>query len=488
MSLSCGDVRDAADSSCPPLALPSARVREMLVEAAHWVADYLSGVADRPVTTPRDDAQRRDLAGWPVPATGQPVGEFLAFVDKHVAPFPCGNGHPAFFGWINSAPAPLAVVAELIGAGLNPSNGMGEHAAVDLERAAIAGLADLAGLPAGTGGVLTSGGSMANLLCLAAARSRHLRRTGAEDGPRYAEAHPALVCYQSDQAHMSIAKAARTIGLSAAQLRTVPTDADYRMDVTALRTAICADLDAGLIPFAVVSTAGTTATGAIDPLSAIAQVAAEFGLWHHVDGAFGGLGAAHPDLAGHYAAIGQADSLTVDPHKTLNTPIGIGAALVARPDDLRHAFGLTASYLDGNNAWPWLSEYTVELTRPGGRALAVWAVLHQLGRTGVTALLDHYLTLTSLLRQAIEEHPELEPVAAGPWSVTCFRVRGADDAATAATARRLQERGNVFLATVSTKDGLALRASICSHLTTTDDIDALVQEVTAIGRTPSTAQ
>lgn len=469
------------------LSLDPAVLRHELVRAARWAADYLEELPEGPVTRPLPIEHRRRLSASPLAERGRPVAEFLDRVAEDVAPYPCGNGHPAFFGWITTPPAPIGVIADLLASALNPSCGYGEHAVMDLERGAVAALADLAGMPAGTGGVLTSGGSMANLLCLAAARTWYLDRIGATDGAAYDAAHSRLVCYQSVETHMSVGKAARTIGLPASRLRTLPVTADHRFDVAALDEAIRADRAAGLLPFCVVSTLGTTPTGAIDPIEPITRLCREHGLWHHADGAYGGLGAAHPDLAPHYAGVGGLDSLTVDPHKTLSVPIDCGAVLVPEPQRLRAAFTLAASYLDGNDEHPWLSDYTVELTRPGGRALKVWAVLHQLGRQGVTELLDHYLTLTAHLRALVAEHPRLELTATGPWAITCLRYLPDDatvdlDALTAALAEELRARGNAFLGTVRIGETLALRASLCGYLTTKADVETLIAEVCVIGR------
>ncbi|WP_412538770.1 aminotransferase class V-fold PLP-dependent enzyme [Longispora sp. K20-0274] len=445
--------------------------RRELARAAEWVADYLDAVPTRPVTRSRPPHQREWLVASPLRDEGQAWTDLLGFVDREVAPYPCGNGHPAFFGWINSPPAPAAVVAELLAVALNPSNGMGEHALMDIERGVVSALAELAGLPSGTGGVLTSGGSTANLLCLATARTWFLRgHTGAD----FDRAHSTLVCYQAGDTHMSIARAARTIGLGGHRIRSVPMTADWRMDPDALRRAIAADRAGGLRPFCVVSTAGSTATGAVDPIADISGICREQGLWHHVDGAFGGLGAAHPDLAEHYAGIDLVDSLTVDPHKTLNVPIGCGAALVTHPERLRDAFDHDASYLTRESAWPWLSDYTLELTRPAGRALTTWAVLHQLGRTGVTALIDGYLNLTRQLRRQITDHPDLQLVAGGPWPVTCFTHRTTDSVS---LARRIQDAGRAYLGTVEIGGRTTLRASICNHLTTEEDLHTLLDEI-----------
>jgi len=470
-----------------PLALKPLDFRAELVRCAHWVADYLEGLPDEPVIRLRDPAHRRWLALSPLRPEGQPVSEFLDFVDREVAPYPCGNGHPAFFGWLTSPPAPIGIIADLIGSALNANCGVGEHALLDMERGAVRALAELAGLPASTSGVLTGGGSMSNLLCVAAARTWYLNRIGATDGPAYDEAHSRLVCYQSAEAHLSIAKAVRTMGLPASRMRTVPVTADLRLDVDALRRTVRADHEVGFRPFCVISNLGTVGTGVVDPLPEVTRICQEYGMWHHADGAYGGLGAAHPDFTEHYQGIADLDSLAVDPHKILNVPIDCGAALVTNLTSLQDAFAMKASYLDGNEEWPWMSEYTLELTRSAGRTLKVWAVLHQLGRQGVIELLEHYQRHTRLLRALIAEHPDLELITDGPWAITCFRYAPAAwpgnlDALNTDIAHRLQARGRAFLATVRVHEIVTLRASVCNYRTTKADVETLVSEVLSIGR------
>ncbi|MFI8106722.1 pyridoxal phosphate-dependent decarboxylase family protein, partial [Streptomyces sp. NPDC086023] len=301
---------------------------------------------------------------------------------------------------------------------------MGENALMDLERGTIRTLADLAGLPASTGGVLTSGGSMANLLALATARTWFLTRRGTDDGPAYDRDHARLTLYYNTQAHMSVAKAAACIGIPAHHLRPIPSDTQHRLDPAALRAAVTADQAAGLLPFCTVATLGTTATGAVDPLEPVTALCLSTGMWHHADGAWGGLSAMAPALAHLYQGVADVGSMTVDPHKTLSMPVGCGALLVTDPDHLHTAFAHRASYLTPGepNTLPWLSHSTIELTRPGTRALALWATLHHLGRDGVTALLQHYLNLADRLRHKITANPRLELVAGGPWPVACFRL------------------------------------------------------------------
>jgi len=460
-------------------------LRVELVAAANWVADYLERLPHGPVTRPLPEEHRRRLAAAALPETGAPLSALRAFVQNDIAPWPCGNGHPAFFAWITSPPAPVGIIAELLATAINANCGAGEHALVDLERGVVATLARLAGMAPGSGGVLASGGSAANLLCLAAARTWAIDRygLGGRHPADYDAVHTRLVAYQSAQAHLCIGKATALMGIPSARLRAIPCGPGGGMDPAALRRAIRADLRLGLRPFVVVSTLGTTATGAIDPIDAVAEICREHDLWHHGDGAYGGLGRLVEELAPHYAGMARLDSLVVDPHKALCVPIDCAAALVTDPRRLRAAFGAQAAYLDNGAAdWPWLSDYTFELTRPGGRALKLWATLHTLGRTGIVELLTRYQRLAALLRARVAEHPDLVLVPSGPHPVVCFRFRGADDAAHYELVRRLQREGRVYLASVDLDSGVALRACICNFRTDESDVEALVDEVARCGR------
>ncbi|MFF2554490.1 pyridoxal phosphate-dependent decarboxylase family protein [Nocardia sp. NPDC058058] len=452
--------------------------RDELVSAAQWVAEYLEQLPSGPVTRPLPAALRERLRAGGMSEQGGDLFGVLDFAEESLAPYPTGNGHPAFFAWINSPPAPAGVIAELLATAINATCGMGEHALMDLERGVISDLARLAGLADSTGGVLTSGGSMANLLCLAAARHWFLAERGAEDGPEYDAAQSRLVAYCGEQTHMSVAKACAVIGIPRSRLRVIATTAERCMDVPALAEAIRADLEAGLLPFCVVSNLGSTPTGAVDIPEPITAVCRANGMWHHADGAWGGLGARVPRWADAFRGIAEIDSLTVDPHKTLSVPVGCGAALVTDPGRLRAAFGVRASYLEGNENLPWMSEYTFELTRPGTRALALWATLHQLGRAGVTNLLEHYDRMAAYLRERVEQHPRLRLLPCGPLPVVCFQVRDIDSHADLAAA--VQARGRAYLATVDYDGETVLRACICNHRTGTAHIDTLIDEIISL--------
>ena len=356
-----------------------------------------------------------------------------------------GNGHPRFFGWVNSPPAPVGIVADFLAAALDPSCAGGDHAAIYVERAAVRWLMELVGFPVeGSMGLLVSGGSTASLTCLAAARHRAAAADGWDVRARGLRGAPApLVLYLSEEGHSCMRKAAEVLGLGRDAVRTVPVDGDLRMDVGALRAAIARDRAAGRRPFCVAASAGTVNTGAIDPLDEVATLCQAEGLWFHVDGAYGAIGVADPALAARYAGLGRADSLALDPHKWLSVPVECGCALVRDGRLLRDTWSLVPPYLrteegKGFGGLPWYSEYGFQQTR-GFRALKLWMILQHLGRTGVAALVRRHVALARRLAAAVDAAPDLERVAPVELSVVCFRYAPPGWAGDAATARRAQQ-------------------------------------------------
>src|SRR5271170_3155168 len=277
-----------------------------------------------------------------------------------------GNGHPRFFGWVNSPPEPAGVLVEPIAAAMNPSCAGGDHAAVAVERCVVRWLAGLVGYPAlPGGGLLTSGASLATISGLAAARYQAAADDGWDVRADGLAARPPFVVYVSAEGHSCVRKAAELLGIGARGVRVVGVDEEFRMDPAALRAAVARDRADGLRPFAVAATAGTVNTGAIDPLDQLADIAAEQGLWLHVDGAYGALGVLDPSAAPRYAGLARADSLALDPHKWLGVPVDCGCLLVREPPALRQAFSLVPPYLHDDQAdGPgWFSEYGPEQTR-----------------------------------------------------------------------------------------------------------------------------
>ena len=483
-----------APAEVPP-AMTSDAFRRLAHAAVDLVADHLDGIRDRPVFTPMSPAERAVLLEPPLPDRGVSPDTLLALVGHHVLRHPMGNGHPRFFGWVNSPPAPVGIVADFVAAALDPSCAGGDHAAIYVERAAVRWLMELVGFPVeGSMGLLVSGGSTASLTCLAAARHRAAAVDGWDVRARGLRGAPApLVLYLSEEGHSCMRKAAEVLGLGGDAVRTVPVDGDFRMDVGALRGAIARDRAAGRRPFCVAASAGTVNTGAIDPLDEVATLCQAEGLWFHVDGAYGALGVADPVLAARYAGLARADSLALDPHKWLSVPVECGCALVRDGRLLRDAWSLVPPYLrteenKGFGGLPWYSEYGFQQTR-GFRALKLWMVLQHLGRRGVAALIRRHVDLARHLVAAVDAAPDLERVAPRELSVVCFRYAPSGWAGDAAQldslnkllVERIQAEGRAFLTGTVLRGRFALRACVLHYGTTEADVDALVSTIRETG-------
>jgi glutamate/tyrosine decarboxylase-like PLP-dependent enzyme len=302
-----------------------------------------------------------------------------------------------------------------------------------------------------------------------------------------------LTLYLSEEGHSCIRKAAEVLGLGQDGVRTIPVDADLRMDVEALRQAVARDRAAGRRPFCVAASAGTVNTGAIDPLDRLADLCRAEGLWLHVDGAYGAIGAADPTLASRYAGIERADSVALDPHKWLSVPVECGCALVRDGQLLRDTWSLVPPYLrteegKGFGGLPWYSEYGFQQTR-GFRALKLWMTLQHLGRQGVAALVARHVALARRLAAAVDGARDLTRVAPGELSVVCFRYqppRWTGDAArldalNKALVERIQADGRVFLTGTTLRERFALRACVLHYGTTEADVDYLVDAVRETG-------
>jgi len=461
--------------------------------AAELAARHLTGIRDHPVWQPVADDDRAWLSDQPLPASGRSLTELVEDVRTRILPYPMGNGHPGFFGWVNSPPSPAGVVVAPLSSALNPSCAGGEHAGVLLEHAVVRWLADLVGYPhAPGGGLLTSGASMATVVALASARQRAAADEGwdvREDG---LSGRPAMVLYVSVEGHSCLRKAAELLGLGSRHVRVVPVDRELRMDVLALREMVASDRAAGMRPFCVAASAGTVNTGAVDPLDEIADVAAEHGLWFHVDGAYGAPGVLADGAADGYAGMARADSLALDPHKWLGVPVDCGCILVRDPRTTRDAFSLVPSYLrdDGAGDLGWLSEYGPEQTRPF-RALRVWATMSYLGHDGIVGLVNHCARLARQLSTMVDGSGDFELLAPVTASITAFRHRPAGvpadrlDELNRAIPAVVQRRGRVFITGTRIAGIEALRACFVHPDTGVEDLTTLLDEIREAARQSS---
>ncbi len=467
--------------------------RKLGHETIDLITDYLATIRDTPVFQPLTPQQRIGLSQRPLGELPDSPRDILYEAVSDILPYAMGNGHPRFFGWINSPPAPIGVLADLLAAAQGAACDVGDIAPLWLERTAVAWLSEIVGYdPQSTMGILVSGGSVATLTCLAVARQHcsetdgwNVRRDGLSGDRR-------MLTYLTEQTHSSVRKAVELLGLGSASIRVVPTDDELRMDAGALERMVAQDRAAGARPFCVVATAGTTNTGAVDPLAEVARVAHASNMWMHVDGAYGAVAALHPELKETFAGLAQADSITMDPHKWLSVPIECGCALVRDRELMRRTFSLVPPYLQteegkGVGGPPSYAEFGIQQTR-GFRALKVWMVLRHAGRQGIVDLVTRNIALARKLAELVDETPGLRLVTRPQLAVVSFQYVPSEDADTnrvnavnRALEHALQTDGRTFVTGTVLGDQFVLRASVLHYATTEEDLRDLVRTVCRIG-------
>jgi len=457
------------------------------------IADHLSGLRDEPVFRPVPAPLIERITSNPVPAEGAPPAEILREFRDTIEPYPFGNGHPRFWGWVNSPPAVMGVFADALAAAMNPSCAGGNHAAIYVERQVIEWFREMLGFPASSMGLLVSGGSMATLTALGVARhvkcGLDVRGAGLRGAPQ-----PFRV-YQSPEGHSCVRKAVEVLGLGSEAIRVVPVARDYRMDVDALDRAIAEDVAAGMRPIAVVASAGTVNTGAIDPIDAIADVCERHGVWLHVDAAYGGPAILTGEYRAQLTPMARADSVALDPHKWMFVPVEAGFVLIKDGEAMRAAYSLVPPYIRAQGSssavmgLPWFSEYGIQQSR-GFRALKVWMTMKQFGLAGHRDAVEANITLARYLADRVRESAELELVASG-LSIVCFRYTAPDTADTVnkRLLEELQLSGEAFLSSTVLGGRFVLRACIVNYQSTPADIDRMLDAVSRIGaritRSPS---
>jgi aromatic-L-amino-acid decarboxylase len=456
-----------------------------LTQAQAMAVDYLRRLPERAAfRRPPEEVVRRFEAA-PLPAEGTPAAAILAEVERDILPYSLGIGHPRWWGYVRASPSPIGMAADLLAATMNNNCAGSAQIATYVEMTVMRWLAELVGYAPDAGGLLVSGGSAANFVALAAMREAKLpgtRVTGL--GGRKAR----HVVYVTPETHSCIRRAVELLGFGSDALRMLPPDEGLRMDPIALRNAVTDDRRAGRVPLCVVATAGTVNAGAIDPLVAIRDVARGEDLWFHVDGAYGAIGAALPELADRYAGLADADSLTADPHKWLYVPYEAGAVLVRDRNALTRAFATKADYLEVDEtdyfSGPlWFHQQGPQLSR-AFRALKVWCVMRELGVAGYRALWRQDLAVAAELRRAVTAHPRLELVGPSDLSIVCFRYlprRGDPDALNHTLVNRIQQDGRVFVSGTQVRGTYALRAAILNYRSTPADARLTADVVAELG-------
>ena len=453
------------------------------------MVEYLRTARVRPVWRPIPE-EVRDGFHQPLPHGPTDAAEVYARFKDTVLPYPTGNTHPRFWGWVMGNGTVTGMLAEMLAAGINLNQGGGSQSGSLVESQVISWCKEMLGFPTGASGLLVSGGSMANLVGLTVARNSKagfdIRTEGVGHAPR------PMRLYASVETHSSIQKATELLGLGHQALRMIPTRKDLTIDTAALRTAILEDRKRGDHPFCVVGCAGTVNTGAIDPLDELADMCREHGLWFHVDGAFGALAALAPDLRHLVKGMERADSLAFDMHKWMYLQYEVGCALVRDADLHRTTFALTPHYLEHTQRGIgggdlWFSDYGIELSR-GFRALKVWMAIQEYGIDKFGRMIQQNVRQARYLEHIVANNPDLECVSDVPLNIVCFRYRGgltdpsALDALNKELLLRLHE-GGLAAPSYTVIDGTyALRVCITNHRTTNHDLDILIRETVRLGK------
>jgi glutamate/tyrosine decarboxylase-like PLP-dependent enzyme len=450
-------------------------MRRLGYAAVDLVVDYLQGLSDDPVGRRSAGTEVSALVNEPLPLDGKGADDCLAFLFERVLPGLTRVNHPRFHAFIPAPGNYYSAVAEMVAAATNPFVGswLGGTTVAALELLTLRWIAEAVGYDTHAAGVLTSGGSIANLCAVAAARHRYGLGT-LDNG----------VLYFSEQGHESAEKAARTLGYADDSLCRVPVDSRYRLQVDLLREQIAEDRRQGRHPFFVCANAGTTNTGAIDPLRDIGRLCHDEGLWFHVDGAYGGFAAISDSGRSRLGGMADADSLTLDPHKWLYCPMGVGCVLVRDRGCLEGAFRAEGDYLrDVHRDEVNFFDRGPELSRPA-RVFPVWMLLRTVGLNALAEQVQADLELALEARDLLAATPGLEIAAPVELSVVAFRHRARGDESEAERARRdheLMERtlaaGEIMLSTTELDGRSALRFVVQNHRTDRAELERSIAEI-----------
>jgi glutamate/tyrosine decarboxylase-like PLP-dependent enzyme len=480
-----------------PLEIHSDEFRKLGRQLVDQIAEFLDGLPQRPVTTEESPQAIRKLLGTDIlPERGSPANDLFDEVADLLFDHSLFNGHPRFWGYITSSAAPIGALADLLATAVNPNVGASilSPIASEIEAQTIRWIADLIGYPRTCGGLLVSGGNMANFVCFLAARKS--KATWDINSEGLSVGNQRLIAYVSKETHTWIDKAAELFGLGAKSIRWIATNANQQTDMDALEKQILADRADGHLPFLVVGTAGTVSTGAIDPLPEIAAICKKYDLWFHVDGAYGAPAAVLPEASVQLLGLREADSIALDPHKWLYSPLEAGCALVRDPHHLVETFSHHPAYynFDGTQEDPPINYYEFGLQNSRGfRALKIWLGLRQVGREGYIQMISDDIALAQALYKIVGKYPELQAITQS-LSITTFRFvpLGMPNDLTAVEAylnklneellNRLQKSGEAFISNAVIEGKYLLRACIVNFRTTLSDVEALPEIVIRLGK------
>jgi aromatic-L-amino-acid decarboxylase len=448
-------------------------------EVVDWIANYLAAIRDFPVLPSVQPGELIDSLPASAPECGEPVERILADFRRQILPAVTHWNHPSFHAYFCASGSPPGILGEMLAAALN-SNGMvwkSSPASTELEQVTLGWIREWLGLSPEWFGMIHDTASTSTMHAIVAAREMvdpEARERGGSQN---------LVLYTSEQAHSSVEKGAIATGIGRRNVRKIETGSDFRMKPGVLRAAVEKDLAEGRKPFCVVPTIGTTSTTSIDPVREIVEIAQDYGMWTHVDAAYGGAVCAAPEYRHLLDGIAGADSLVLNPHKWFFTPVDLSVLYTRRSDILRRAFSLVPEYLqttENPRAVNYM-DYGVPLGRRF-RALKLWFVLRAFGREGIARIIRSHIRWARELAAQIEKHPDFELAAPVPFSLVCLRYKGTDE-----QNRELLERingsGVAFLSHTVLNGRFVLRFAIGNAATTEQDIQRVWQHLQALAQT-----
>ncbi len=482
-----------------PMEINHSEFRRLGKQLVDEIADHLERLRSGKVTAGKTPKEIRELLGnRQLPETGTDSGYLLANTTRMLMDYSLFNGHPRFFGYITSSPSPLGTLGDFLASAINQNVGSFSLAPVgtEIEAQTIRWIAEMIGYPSDCGGILVSGGNMANFVAFLSARrakSAHdIRTQGARNDVRI---------YASTETHTWVQKAADMFGTGTDAIHWIPADNEQRMDTTLLEQAILSDKQRGLHPAIVIGTAGTVSTGAIDPLPEIASIARKHSLWFHVDGAYGAPAAILPEASEDLKGLQFADSVAVDPHKWLYAPLEVGCTLVRKKENLLDTFRFHVPYyrFGGTEDDQPINyyEYGPQNSR-GFRALKVWLTIQQVGKQGYIGMIRDDIRLAEIMHEELRHYPELEPYKQS-LSITTFRFVPQDlsgsnqqheeylNTLNTEILYRLQNSGEAYLSNAMYNGKFLLRACIVNFRTSVNDVKDLLRIIIRIGKDTDTA-
>jgi glutamate/tyrosine decarboxylase-like PLP-dependent enzyme len=476
-----------------PLEMTPNEFRKVGYRVIDQIAELLASLSQRPVTSGESPQEVRSMLGnEPMPKQGTPPDHLFEETTNLLFEHSLFNGHPRFWGYITSSASPSGALADLLAASVNPNVGGWTLSpmATEIEAQTIRWIANLIGYPVTCGGLLVSGGNMANFVGFLAARTSKVPWNIREEG--IGNTNQRLIVYGSKATHTWIEKATDLFGLGTNAMRWIDTNIDQQMDVNALERQILSDQADDYLPFLVVGAAGTVGIGAVDPLPEIAAICRQHNLWFHVDGAYGAPAAALPEASPQLKGLVEADSVALDPHKWLYSPLEAGCILVRKSQILLDTFSFHPEYYSLDNLLNYY-EFGPQNSR-GFRALKVWLGLRQAGQEGYIEMIRNDIALAEALYHLADSHSELQAITQS-LSITTFRYipngLAQDEPETIEAylntlnkelLSRLQKSGEAFVSNAVMDGKYVLRACIVNFRTTLDDIEALPKIVVRIGR------